>query len=155
TSGGVDATTATIRVWVGRKRGQASANDLSDASLRQTVEQAETFARLSPVDVEYMPTLPRQTYKPSAEYSDTTANISLDARARTINDAIVSSEKAGVISAGFHQVDLNTEARATKNGNFTYRRTLRVSLGMTARTRDGGSSGYFLRSHFDASRLDT
>jgi predicted Zn-dependent protease len=155
TSGAVDSTTATVRVWVDRKRGQASTNDLSDASLKQTVEQAETFARLSPVDVEYMPTLPRQTYKPSQEFAEVTAKISLDERARTINDAIVQSEKAGVVSAGFHQVDLTARAQATKNGNRTYRRTSLVSLAMTARTRDGGSSGYFLRSHFDAARLDT
>jgi predicted Zn-dependent protease len=155
TSGVTDSATVTIRVWVGQKRAQASTNDLSDDRLKQAVDQAETFARLSPVDVEYVPTLPRQTYKPTSEFADATANISLDDRARTIHDAIVSSEKAGVVSAGFHQVDLRTQAEATKNGNFSYRRTSLASLGMTARTPDGGSSGYFLRSHFDAARLDT
>jgi predicted Zn-dependent protease len=155
TSGVTDNASATIRVWIGKKRGQASANDLSDARLKETVDQAVSFARLSPVDVEYVPTLPGHNYKPTPGFSDSTANISLDDRARTIHRAIELSEKADVIGAGFHQVDLNTRAEATKHGNFNYRRTSLVSLAMTARTRDGGSSGYFLRSHFDAPRLDT
>ena len=32
---------------------------------------------------------------------------------------------------------------------------MNVALSMTTRTRDGSSSGYFLRSHFDPARLDT
>jgi predicted Zn-dependent protease len=155
TSGRKENLSAAITVWIDKKKGQASTSDLSDASLRQTVEQAETFARLSPVDVEYLPTLNRQVYKSTSAYSDATGNISLPDRARQINDAIAASEKAGVISAGFHQVDVKASANATRNGNFSYERTSLVSLGMTARSRDGQSSGYFLRSHFDVARLDT
>ena len=155
TSGVTDTAGALIRVWVGKKRGEAFTNDLSDAALKQAVDQAESFARLSPVDVEYLPTLPGQNYKPTLEFSEATANISLQGRARTVNDAIAAAEKAGVIGAGFHQVDLTTRAEATTHGNFVYRRSSLVSLAMTARTRDGAGSGYFLRSHFEAPRLDT
>lgn len=155
TSGRKENLRARITVWIDKKRGEASTNDLSDASLRQTVEQAEAFARLAPIDVEYLPTLKQQVYKPTSGYSDATGNILLPDRARQINDVIVASEKAGVISAGFHQVDVNGRADATRNGNFSYQRSSLVSLGMTARSRDGQSSGYFLRSHFDVARLDT
>ena len=155
TSGTNENVTVAITSWVGKRRGGASTNDLSDAALKAAVDQAETIARLSPVDVEYMPTLARQTYKPTAAFADSTANISLTNRARQINDAIASSEKAGVVGAGFHQVELTAASRATKNGNFSYQRTSLVSLGMTARMPDGGSSGYFLRNHFDVGRLDT
>src|SRR5690606_30387846 len=34
-------------------------------------------------------------------------------------------------------------------------RSTNVSLSVTARTPDGSSSGYFLRSHYDIARLDT
>ena len=60
-----------------------------------------------------------------------------------------------MIGAGFHQARAQAAASATKNGNFSFEQTTNVSLSMTARTPDGQSSGYFLRSHFDIARLDT
>jgi predicted Zn-dependent protease len=154
TNGHSESVGVTIRVWVDRKRGEAFTSDPGDGDLRRTAEQAEAIARISPVDVEYLPTLGAQRYKPTASFSDATARISLDDRARQINDAIVASEKAGVISAGFHQTDLLSVGQATRNGNFAFHRTSLVSLGMTSRPPDGSSSGYFLRSHVDASRFD-
>jgi predicted Zn-dependent protease len=155
TSGRKENVTATVTAWIGRRRGAASTNDLSDAALAEAVTQAEALARVSPVDVEYLPTLEPQTYRPTAGYADATANVPLPARARQIDEAIAASVKAGLISAGFHQISLSATAEATRHGNFQYERSSLVSLAMSARTRDGGSSGYFLRNHFDAARLDT
>lgn len=155
TSGRRENASANVTVWIDKKRGAAATNDLGDASLKLAVEQAEQLARISPVDREYLPTLPAQTYKPTNGYTEATANISLAARARTINEAITACEKAGVIGAGFHQAQGTATANATKNGNFRFERTSLISLGMTARTSDGGSSGYFLRNHFDVAKLDT
>lgn len=159
TSGRRENRTATVTVWLdgegGRKRGAASTNEFDDASLRAAVEEAERLARLSPVDRDYVKTLERQTYQPTRGYTEGTAEISPADRARKIGDIIAESEKAGVVSAGFHQARGQAGAFATKNGNFGYERTSLVSLSMTARTRDGQSSGYFLRNHFDVNRLDT
>ncbi len=159
TSGRRENRTASVTVWLdgegGRKRGAASTNEFDDASLRAAVEEAERLARLSPVDREYVKTLERQTYQPTKGYTEGTAEISPADRARKIGDIITASEKAGVVSAGFHQARGQAGAFATKNGNFGYERTSLVSLSMTARTRDGASSGYFLRNHFDVSKLDT
>lgn len=155
TTGRRENTTVSVAVWIDKKRGAASTNDMDDSSLRAAVEEAERLARISPVDREYLPTLPAQTYKPTNGYAEATANISVADRARQINEAIAACEKAGVIGAGFHQADAEASASATKNGNFRYERTSLVSLGMTARTPDGSSSGYFLRNHFDVAKLDT
>jgi len=155
TNGQSETLGITVRVWIDRKQGEAFATDTSDASLKAVAEQAEAIARLAPVDVEYLPTLGPQTYKPTAAFSEATAGVSLSERARQVNDAIVASEKAAVISAGFYQTDLNSTGSLTRNGNFTYQRTSLASLGITSRPPDGASSGYFLRSHVDASRLDT
>jgi predicted Zn-dependent protease len=146
---------ANITVWIEGKRGSSSTNDLDDASLKEMVEQAEQIARLAPVDREYLPTLGAQTYKPVNAYVEATANIAAQNRAKAIGDILAQSEKAGVVSAGFHQARAQAGAFATKNGNFGFERTSIVSLSMTARTADGASSGYFLRSHFDVNRLDT
>src|SRR5215210_956366 len=60
TSGRRENMNANIVVWINKKRGAASTNDLDDASLRAAVEEAERLANISPVDVEYMPTLKAQ-----------------------------------------------------------------------------------------------
>jgi len=154
-NGRTENTAAGVTVWINKKRGAASTNDMSDTALRAAVEEAESLARISPVDREYLPTLGAQTYKPTGGYTEGAANISVADRARQINDAITACEKAGVIGAGFHQARASANASATKNGNFIYERSSLVSLGMTTRTPDGGSSGFFLRNHFDVKRLDT
>jgi predicted Zn-dependent protease len=155
TSGARENVSVGVTVWIDKKRGSASTNELDDESLKAAMAEAEQLARISPVDREYMPTLVAQTYKPVNGYVEATANISLAARARTINDSIAACEKAGVVGAGFHQARGTANASATKNGNFIYDRSSLVSLSTTARTKDGTSSGYFLRSHFDLGKLDT
>ena len=154
TSGRREGVSARVTVWIGRRRGSASTTDVGDAALKQAVEDAQTFARLAPVDVEYLPSLSQQMYKPGEGYVEATARVDLPARARQISDAIAQSEKAKIIGAGFHQVSLESRASATTHGNFHYERGSLVSLGMTARTPDGTGSGYFSRNHFDVTRLD-
>ena len=146
---------ANVTVWIGGKRGSSTTNDLDDASLKAVVEQAEQIARLAPVDREYLPTLEKQTYKPVNGYVEATANISVTERAKAIGNILAECEKNKVIGAGFHQASAQAGASATKNGNFSFEASSNVSLSMTARTPDGTSSGYFLRSHFDVARFDT
>lgn len=155
TSGRQEDASVEVTVWVDKKRGSASTNATDDASLRGVVQEAERLARLSPIDKEYLPTLGSQTYKPVGGYVEATANISPTSRAKIIDGVIRACEKGGVIGAGFHQAYGRARAFATKNGNFDYERSSLVSLGLTARAPDGASSGYFLRSHFDVSKLDT
>jgi len=154
TSGARENTTVGVTVWIDKKRGSSSTNEIDDDSLRAMVAQAQDLARISPVDREYMETLGPQVYNPVNGYAEATANISLHDRARAINDVIANCEKAGVIGAGFHQARGSASASATKNGNFAYERSSLVSLSTTARTPDGDSSGYFLRNHFDVAKLD-
>jgi len=155
TSGTRGGRNANVTVWIGGKRGSASTNDLDDANLRAMVDQAEKIASTSPPDREYVPTLSKQTYRPTSGYVEATANLSLADRARQIGAILAEFEKAGVIGAGFHSANSQTGGSATKNGNFDYERSTGVGLSVTARTPDGTSSGYFLRSHHDIAKLDT
>ena len=155
TNGRREAAFASVTVWIDKKRGSANTGDLEDASLKMAVAQAEQLARMAPVDKEYLPTLGAQTYQPSGGYVDATVNLALSARARSIEEIIRKCEKDGVIGAGFHHANGSASGSATKHGNFHYRRSTLVSLSVTARTPDGGSSGYFLRNHFDIAKLDT
>src|SRR5262249_19752474 len=101
TSGARENATVGVTVWIDKKRGAASTNELDDESLKATVAQAEQLARISPVDRDYMPTLNKQTYKPVNGYAEATSNISVVSRAKTINDVIAACEKSKVIGAGF------------------------------------------------------
>ena len=155
TNGRCERASASVTVWIGKKRGSSSATDLEDGSLKSAVEQAQELARIAPVDKEYLPTLGLQSYKPSTTFVEATVNLSVSDRARAIDDILQMCEKEGVIGAGFHHATGDATASATKNGNFHYGRSSLVSLSASARTPDGGSSGYFLRNHFDIARLDT
>jgi predicted Zn-dependent protease len=121
----------------------------------KVVRQAESVARISPVDPEYLPTLGAQKYKPVGGFVEATVNADPTARARSIHGIIASCEKAGVTGAGFHQARGSVEAAASKHGNFRHYRHSLASLSLTARAADGNGSGYFLRSHFDVAKLDT
>ncbi len=155
TSGRREDLDASVTCWLEGKKGAASTNELDDASLEAAVRQAEQLARLAPVDREYLPTLGPQQYKPTHGYAEATANIQVTSRAKALDAVIAACEKENVIGAGFHQARGTADARATKNGNFSYDRASLASLSVTARTREGGGSGYCLRNHFDAGRLDT
>ena len=155
TSGRREDVEASVTLWIEGRKGAASTNEMDDASLEAAVRQAEQLARLSPVDPEYLPTLGPQKYGPTLGYAEATANISVAARAKIASDAIAACEKENVTGAGFHQARGTATAYATRNGNFAYERSSLVSLSVTARTREGGGSGYFLRNHFDAGKLDT
>lgn len=155
TSGSREGRSASVTLWIDGKRGSASTNDLDDASLKEMVAEAEKIARNAPPDREYVPTLGKQTYKPTSGYVEATANLSLADRAKQIGTVLSECEKAGVIGAGFHSANSQAGGSATKNGNFEFERTTGVGLSVTARTPDGTSSGYFLRSHHDISKLDS
>ncbi|MGD9589683.1 MAG: TldD/PmbA family protein [Pyrinomonadaceae bacterium] len=155
TSGSRTGRSANATVWIGGRRGSASTNDLDDDSLKSMVEQAEKIARNAPPDREYVPTLGKQDYKPTASFIERTANLSLDERARQVGAILAECEKSKVIGAGFHSANTQSGGSATKNGNFEFERSTGVGLSVTARTPDGSSSGYFLRSDNDISKLDT
>ena len=155
TSGSREGRSANVTVWIGGRRGAASTNDLDDVSLKDMVARAETIAKTAPVDREYLPTLGKQIYKPSGGYVEATAKLSLADRAKQIGAILSECDKAGVIGAGFHSASVQAGGSATKNGNFEFERTTGVGLSVTARTPDGTSSGYFLRSHHDIAKLDT
>ncbi len=155
TSGSREGRNANVTVWIDGKRGSASTNDLDDASLKAMVDEAEKIARNAPPDREYLPTLGKQTYKPVNGYNEATANLSLTERAKQIGAILSECEKNKVIGAGFHSANSQAGGSGTKNGNFEYERSTGVGLSVTARTPDGSSSGYFLRSHNDIAKLDT
>jgi predicted Zn-dependent protease len=143
-----------ISVWMNRRQGSASGTEFDEASLRRAIEQAEHLAKLSPVDVEYMPTLGPQKYRTVKGFVSETAEISPKWRAKQIGAILERCDEAKVVGAGLFQSGAVTKASATRHGNFDFERSSLASLSMTARTPDSKSSGYALHSHFDSDKLD-
>jgi predicted Zn-dependent protease len=143
-----------VTVWIDRRQGSASGTELDEESLRRAVEQAEHLAKLSPVDVEYIPTLGPQRYKPVKGFASDTAEISPKWRARQISGILDKCDDAKVVGAGLFRSGAFSNASATRHGNFEFERSSLASLSMTARTLGGTSSGYALHSHFDSDKVD-
>ena len=147
TSGNTVERNANITVWIKGKRGASSTTDFDDASLKAMVEQAEKVAEISPVDKEYLPTLELQKYKSSNAFVDATAEISLENRAKKISDILKQSEKASVISAGFHEARATAGGFATKNKNFGF-----VKNSYASSFDDGANGGRHEFGIFSAQR---
>ena len=154
TSGRREDVNVNVTAWVGKRRGGAATNDLSPDALAAVVREAEEIAAVSPEDREYVESLGPQQYKPTQGFVEATAAIAPAARAKAVSDVIGACEKDDVVGAGFHQSRGAAQASATKHGNFAYSRGSLASLSLTARTKTGDGSGYFLRNHHDIAKLD-
>ena len=154
TSGRAEDLQITTTVWVARKRGTSIGNDAGADALKQVAEEAVQIARVSPVHREYLPTLGPQTYPDHRGYAAATANIDLDARAKTLNGVLGTCRTMKVIGAGFHTATEAATAEATANGNRRYFHSTNADFSVTARAADGTGSGYFSSDHFDLSKLN-
>ena len=154
TSGRAEDVVVTATVWVGRRRGAATGNDTSAATLKRLSEEAVQIARVSPVHREYLPTLGPLSYPEERGFAPATADIDLAARAAALQTILTACRAAKVTGAGFHSANGSATAVATANGNRRYFRSTRAALSVTARSADGTGSGYFAGDHFDLARLD-
>jgi predicted Zn-dependent protease len=159
TSGGITDTTVTVTSTIGRRRASAETNVLDDASLKRTVAFAESLARLSPEDPEFLPELGPQEYARVNAFFDATAGLDPEARAAATRRVIESAEGVGravgdLFVAGFLQASASCSAVATSRGLFAYHRATSSGLGVTARTPDGTGSGWANRGARDWSVVD-
>lgn len=153
TSGRADDFDITATVWVGRRRGSATANDSGADALRQMAEEAVQIARVSPVQREYQPTLGPLEYPEARGFAAATADIDLAARATALEAVLAACRTAKVTGAGFHTARASATAAATANGNRRYFKASEAAFSVTARSADGTGSGYFSGDHFDLARL--
>jgi len=147
TSGGTTNTAITVTSTIGKRRASSETNILDDASLKRTVEFAESLAKLSPENPELVPELGPQEYATVNGYFDVTADLDPEQRAAAVKRAITAAETAGgaganIFVAGFLQANAGASAVATSRGLFAYHRSTSVNLGITARTPDGTGSGW-------------
>jgi len=140
-----------VQVAFGKRVGTASINEFDDASLERVVRRAEDLARLAPENPEFMPIIGKQEYRPSPTFSESTAAIDPDFRARVAADSIAPCRGHGLIAAGFLEDSNGFVAIANSKGNFGYQKSTSFNYTCTVRTEDGRGSGWVGRNLKDAS----
>lgn len=154
TSGIVDNVDLAVQVAFGKRVGIATINSFDDASLERVVRRAEDLARLAPENPEFMPAIPKQTYKPTPTFGEGTAGITADYRAKVAADSIAPCKADKLVAAGFLSDNVNFFASANSNGNFCYQKATGVDYTCTVRTEDGRGSGWVARNLRDVERFD-
>src|SRR6476660_4874258 len=155
TAGGVINSQIVVQSTIGKKHAAAVTNDLSDDSLRRTVDQSEALAKLAPDDPETMPGLGPQQYVPVNGYFSSTADLSPSDRARAALTALEPARKAGDLkAAGFIIANSGANALGNGKGLFAYNRATTANYTLTVRTDDGTGSGWAGAEHPDWKQID-
>ena len=155
TAGATEDSTFVVQSFFGLRNGTATANQFDDATIERAVRQSEDLARLAPEDPESMMPLGPQTYTPvPGAYSEATATITPEYRARVAEGSIGPAKEAGCVAAGFLQDGSNWQAMANTAGLFAYHRQTGLNFSVTMRTEDGTGSGYAERDVNDVSKFD-
>ena len=125
-----------------RRVGRAVVNEWSADALRRGVEQAESLARISRPDPEYMPPLGPQKYPELVNFDAATGNARSDALIGHVKAIIDGARANRLTAAGFIQRAARWEAVANKGGLFGYHPSTEAGLSNTVRNSGGTSSGW-------------
>lgn len=155
TSGATTNTTIRVQSVFGKRKASVVTNDRSDEGLRRAVQQSEALARLAPEDPEYLGELGPQQYASVQAWSDATANLTADERAKAALTALAPARAGKELTvAGFIICNASANAVGTNAGLFAYHRSTNANYTLTARTNDGTGSGWVGAENSDWARID-
>jgi predicted Zn-dependent protease len=141
TAGDVTDANVAITCAVGNKHATANVHGLEPSLVVAAARRALEMAKLAPDDPEYMPSLGPSAVKPvSIAWSD--EPVGADERAAIAADAIALAKKNTLVGAGFLQSWRWSEVVATRAGFFGIHHGTSIDMTTTARTGDGGGSGW-------------
>jgi predicted Zn-dependent protease len=155
TSGEDSNVSLAVQSYYGKKSGSATINEFDDASLEKVVRRAEELAQLAPENPEFMEPLPPQTYSDSKTWSEATAKITPDYRAKAASDSITPASTKDITAAGYLEDNKGFTSMMNSKGLFAYNQATSVDFTVTMRTNDGTGSGWVARNFNDVSKLDT
>jgi PmbA protein len=89
-----------VRAVVGQRTARASTNKLDEASIREVCEAALALARLQPPDPELLRMPGAQTFRSVDRFYAETAELTPEARAKTVRSVIERAEKDALTAAG-------------------------------------------------------
>jgi predicted Zn-dependent protease len=150
-----DARETTIELH--RGLGEARLNQTDTASLEAAVHWAEEMARLhgavpSIQTFAYVP--PTVTYPKTHIWSDSTYQLSSDARSTVANALMAKAEQAGMLSAGYLNVGAGSRHLRLTDERMLYARYTTAECSLTVRAPDGKGSGWAGASSYDWGQID-
>ncbi|MFN5581675.1 PmbA/TldA family metallopeptidase, partial [Gemmatimonas sp.] len=155
TSGATTNTTIRVQSVFGKRKASVVTNDRSDDGLRRAVQQSEALARLAPEDPEYLGELAAQQYGSVNAWSDRTAELTADDRAKAALSALAPARAGKELTvAGFIICNASASAIGTNAGLFAYHRGTTANYTLTARTNDGTGSGWVGAEDTDWAKID-
>ena len=155
TSGVTTNTTLRVQSVFGKRKASVVTNDRSDEGLRRAVQQSEALARLAPEDPEYLGELAGQQYGAIEAWSDRTAELTADDRAKGALTALAPARAGKELTvAGFIICNASANAIGTNAGLFAYHRGTTANYTLTARTNDGTGSGWVGAEDTDWAKID-
>jgi predicted Zn-dependent protease len=155
TSGENSDVTLVVQSYYGKKSGVATINEFDEASLEKVVRRSEELAQLAPENPEFMEPLGPQQYTDSKTYSESTAKINPDYRAKAASDSITPAAAKDVTAAGFMEDSAGFSSLMNSKGLFAYNTSTSVNFTVTMRSNDGTGSGWVTRDFNDVSKLNT
>lgn len=155
TSGMRKNITISVMSYFGKKSGNSTINEFDDASIEAAVKQSEELAKLAPENPEFMEPLGPQTYQEGKAFSEASAKITPEYRAKAANDSIQTAIENKVTVAGFLQDTAQVTAMLNSKGMFAHNGLTNVNLMLTMRTNDGTGSGWATQDFNDVTYLDS
>jgi len=154
-NGDVEETTTQVHVALGQRHAAAEANQTDAQSLRATVDQAVSMARLAPLDPESMSLLPAQRYPTVAgAYDEPTARLSEGQRGEAASAIFTAARERDLRAAGYYEHSAWEVALGNSAGLRARHAQTQASLDATLRTPDGAGSGWAMAASHRVGEID-
>ncbi len=153
-NGLVDRLRISLSVSYGKRSASISINQADDTTLREAVEKVQTMAKLAPEDPEHLPPVESAHYAEPLTFSEATAAMTPAEALVHVRPVIEQARAAGVESAGYLERSVGSGALANSRGLFVFQRETSVGFSVTARTPEGGGSGWASTQVTDVRSLD-
>ncbi len=131
-----------ITVHLGNKSGTATVRDFDDATLKQAVADALKRAGEARENQDAPVLLGPQEYEPVDAALPSGVNYGPAERAKAVRQSLDICAKKGVLGSGYIPKVYQTTCSANSKGLFAYYQYAEASFILTARTKDGGGSGW-------------
>ncbi len=140
-----------ITVGFGRRHGTASTTDFTAGAVRETLKQAESIARLSPDDPEYLPPVGAQTYMSLPTSRPETHTAGPARRLEYAREAIGQCKMENLNAAGTVSSSVATSGLAAGTGLRAYEERTEARFSLTVQA--GEATGWSAAAHRSIDRL--
>jgi len=143
-----------LAVAVDGREAIAETNQTDDDSLENLAEGALALAKKSPMNPEFFEPVSPQVYHETSAWFDSTADLNLEQRARTVGNLCGYAESHDVDLFGNLETLIENITVANTSGLCVSQPSTHVKLSLTARTRNGNGSAQYQISEADWHALD-